>query len=296
MGTMTTPKPFGLYHILWLVAVIVIGIAMAATRRWWAPKMKKGNNHKWFMVIFASVLVVFEIGKFLVVYERNKTLAANADKLPIMTCGMMMWAIVITAKKTKTTKQLGFDARKEQSKTIDAFNLFLATYALFAGASVMVLPTDVFQKFIFANIQTMVVHGGLAIMGVYMLLSGRAKLNHKTLAGAITIYIGFCITGILINAVGYWIDPNAKLIAMHLSPFQKWQLPIVILFNGTNVPWVIVAMLYMIGVTAISYGIFQICYWLKRLNTLIEKKLNLKPLDINIDNANEVKEELKQIK
>ena len=85
----------------------------------------------------------------------------------------------------------------KKGKVQDSLFAFLGTYALFAGLAVMLYPNDVFTTTIGINIQTMVHHGLMLVGGVYILASGRAKLEHKTILKSIasicnTFFSGAC--------------------------------------------------------------------------------------------------------
>ena len=69
---------------------------------------------------------------------------------------------------------------------------YLATFALFAGLSVMFYPGDVFTRTIGINIQTMVCHGGMVVMGIYLWFSKQVKFEFKTILKALSVFLCSC--------------------------------------------------------------------------------------------------------
>lgn len=97
------------------------------------------------------------------------------------------------------------------SRLHDALCAFLATYAVFAEICVMVYPADVFVKTIGMNIQTMVCHGSMIAVGIYLLFSGHVALEHKTILKALPVFLVSAIRVIVLNEIAFW----SKLLEQH---------------------------------------------------------------------------------
>lgn len=65
---------------------------------------------------------------------------------------------------------------------------YLATFSLFAGIAVMAFPSSVFVETIGINIQTMICHAGMVVVGVVLLASRVVDLNFKTILRALPVF------------------------------------------------------------------------------------------------------------
>ena len=81
----------------------------------------------------------------------------------------------------------------------DSLCAYLATFAVFAGACVMVYPNDVFISTIGVNIQTMVCHGSMLTIGIFLLGSGYVKAKLKTILGAVAVFSSAVGIAVLMN-------------------------------------------------------------------------------------------------
>ena len=185
-----TPTLFGWFHILWL------GITVAATVLLCAfHKKDKPERVRWVVLITTLIVIAFEIYKQLVfsfsVGENGIEFDYQWYAFPFQFCSTPMY-IGLLAGLTK------------KGKLHDAFAAYLATFATFAGLCVMIYPNDVFMAMLGIDIQTMICHGSMIVIGVYLYYTGHVKLEKKTILKAIPVFaVCLCIASIL-NEIAYY--------------------------------------------------------------------------------------------
>ena len=210
---MTQPQPYGLFHLLWFAASILLGIVLCITH-------KKGNDERVrrAVLITAIIVTILEIYKqinFSFSYENGIEFSYQWYIFPWQFCSTPMY-IGLLAGLTKK----GYIHR--------AASAYLATFAFFAGAAVMVYPNDVFTNTIGINIQTMVCHGSMITIAVYLLGSGHVKANLKSLLQAMSVFaftVGFAV---ILNEIAYatGITENHFFNMFYISPHCDPHLPV----------------------------------------------------------------------
>lgn len=131
---------------------------------------------------------------------------------------------------------------------------FLSTYGLFAGLLVMFIPHDVFTDTIGINIQTMVHHGGAAIMGSALLFSDipwkRVRFSRVMVLYFITVAIAM---GLNIWHNRYIQDGTFNMFFLNprYGLHIDWIRPVY-----SRLSYGSYFVIYVLGFTLISYGIF----------------------------------------
>lgn len=141
---------------------------------------------------------------------------------------------------------------------------YLATYAVFAGVAVMVYPGDVFIKTIGINIQTMICHGSMITVGIYLLYTGYVKVEHKTILKALPVFAVCVAVAVAMNEVMYASGIlrgetfNMFFVSRHFAP----SLPVYSLVQQyVAYPWCL--LLYIAGFTAAAYIILLLAIGIK---------------------------------
>ena len=141
---------------------------------------------------------------------------------------------------------------------------FLATYALFAGIAVMIYPNDVFTETIGINIQTMVHHGMMVVMGVFMYASGRVQLSHKTILYALPTFITLISIALTANILyGEFGDPEQTFNMFFISPYYPCTLPVLSLLYG-KIPYLAFLACYIFGFSAAGYATSLLVMYIKK--------------------------------
>src|SRR5690554_2077986 len=158
------------FHYLSLVITLLVIIML--TRKF---KVADDKKLKSIILITGIVMIVLEIYKQIIfTYQAN---AYQWYAFPFQFCSTPMYLFIVYGLN--------------KNEKIDHYLIsFLATYSTFAGLAVMLYPADVFVETIGINIQTMIHHGAMVVIGISLLLT-KMKLNYKYL------FKGFVVFAIL---------------------------------------------------------------------------------------------------
>lgn len=246
---MTAPVPYGWFHLLAMVVTATIAVYLGCFRRNDTPeKIRK-------TVLWTAVVVVI-----LEVYKQINFSFSYADGIaydyqwyifPFQFCSTPMY-IGLLAGLTK------------KGRIHKAACAYLATYAVFAGACVMFYPTTVFIDTIGINIQTMVCHGSMIWIGVYLLASGYVKVEHKTVLRAIPVFAVCVMLAVIGNEIAYrsGLLETESFNMFYISPYCEPHLPVYSLVQGVvPFPWCLI--LYILGFSLAAYIILLIAIAVK---------------------------------
>ena len=236
---METPQLFGWFHIVSLTATVMITVALCY-------RHKKDSPNRVRTVVFGTAVLVAlaEIYK-QINYSFSYTDGIAFDfqwyAFPFQFCSTPMYAGLLAGVLPK-------------GKLQEALYAYLATFAVFAGVCVMIYPGDVFVGTIGINVQTVICHGSMICVGVYLLYTGTVKLEHRTIMKAMAVFACTVSMAILFNEIAYWaglLDRevfNMFFISRHCAP----SLPVYSLVQAV-VPYPWCLLIYIVGFTLASY-------------------------------------------
>ncbi|MBQ3490255.1 MAG: YwaF family protein, partial [Clostridia bacterium] len=146
-----------LYHSFHIISILLtIALTVCAVKF-----LRDVSDKKMRIILFFGwlLMVIFEIAKQLkgaMSFDgQTVTWAYNWNYFPFQFCSTPMYTLplVVFLKDGKVRR---------------AVMAYIATFSLFAGIIVMILPTTVFSPHIIMNIQTMLHHGLQVVIGVWM--------------------------------------------------------------------------------------------------------------------------------
>lgn len=219
---MNTPTNYGWFHIMCLFIMTLIILVLYIKR----PNLKKT------ILTMSTIMILFEIYKQLSFSFWDGAWHYQWYIFPFQFCSVPMY--------------VGLIAGLTKNKKIEnACYSFLATYGLIAGISVMLYPNDVYIKEALINIQTMIHHGFMVIMGIYILLTSKVNFNTKTILNALTIFSLIVFIALLIDVSTYYLNIDGGLKMFFISPFHASTLPVFsIIYNKT--PYIIFLLIYIV--------------------------------------------------
>ena len=251
--SMTKPLPYGWFHLLWLGITVISTVLLCKLR----PNPKKT------LLITAIAVILLEIYKqvnYTFSYEGGITADYQWYAFPFQFCSTPMY-IGLLAGLTGP------------GKFHDALCAYLATFAVFAGAAVMISPSDVFISTVGINIQTMTCHGSMISVGVYLLQSGYVKAEHKTILKALPAF-AVCVTlAMLMNEIAHdtGLLKTETFNMFFISPYCDPSLPVYSLVQkAVPFPWCLV--LYILGFTAAAYIILLLSMGIGNLAAKFAKR------------------------
>ncbi len=249
---MTTPTMYGWFHLLFFA--LTIAGAVYLCKRFHNPSQKTVQK---ILLTFALTSIFLEVYKqFNYTYSFDGA-AITADyqwyAFPFQFCSTTMYIGLLAALISK-------------EKIHNALCAYLATFSLFAGVCVMVYPGQVFISTIGINIQTMICHGSMISIGVFLLGSGYVKLEHRTVCRAIPVFVIMIAMATVMNEIAFWSGLleyetfNMFFISPHCDP----SLPVYSLVQAAvPYPWCMI--IYVVGFSLAAYIILLIAMAIKAI-------------------------------
>ncbi len=263
---MPKPEMYGWFHLVWFAISILAGILLC---RFFKEGTKK--QARTIVLVTAILVIVLEVYKMInytFTYEDGKIIADfQWYAFPFQFCSTPMY-VGLLAGLTK------------KGKLHDAFCAYLATFAVFAGACVMFYPVSVFISTIGINIQTMICHGSMLSIGIYLLYTGYVKIEHKTILKALPVYAAAVGLAVIINEIAHQTGllETETFNMFFVSPYCEPSLPVYSLVQAVvPFPWCL--FIYIAGFTAGAYVILLLAMLIKYIaNSCRAKSAKSKPV------------------
>ncbi|AUD63136.1 hypothetical protein BK010_05870 [Tenericutes bacterium MO-XQ] len=223
----------------YLALLIVVFMIIWSVRYF---KSKDQEGIKKYLLIFAIILIAFEVYKQVIfTYQNDWTYRWYA--FPYQFCSIPMYVSLLAA----LTKR---------QKIFDMALAFLATYGLFAGTAVMMYPQDVFIETIGINIQTMVHHGGISVVGFSLILAKKVPYNIKTVLKASVMFSVVVLVAIILNFIhNTWIA-QGTFNMFFINPKYDNHIPVLSLIQPLvgDITFIFV---YYFGFTLVALIVFM---------------------------------------
>lgn len=242
--SMKTPQPYGWFHVLFFVLSFVALIPLC---RW--PK-NPTDTHVcrvvWITALVIALLEVYKQINYSFSYENGITFDYQWYAFPFQFCSTPMYVGLLVGIFRK-------------GKVHESLCAYLATFSLFAGLSVMVYPVSVFISTIGINIQTMICHGSMITIGIYLLATGYVPLKHKTVLKALPVFATCVAMAWAMNEIAYRVGllERETFNMFFISPYCEPSLPVYSLVQAW-VPFPFCLILYIVGFTAAAYLVLLI--------------------------------------
>ena len=250
---MERPQIYGWFHILWLVITVASTVLLCH----WGKKA----SHRQVCNIVLAVAVTVAV---LEIYKQvNYTFSVMEDgsirtdyqwyAFPFQFCSTPMYVGLLAGVIRK-------------GKVHQVLCAFLASYAIFAGVCVMLYPADVFIQTIGINIQTMICHGSMITVGVYLLYSGHVKAEHKTILKAVPVFATGVALAAVMNEIAYasGLLESETFNMFFISPHCDPSLPVYSLVQQ-HVPYPWCLIIYILGFSLAAYLILLLAMLTKKL-------------------------------
>lgn len=255
---MEVPVSFGLFHLIWFALSFLVLIPLLRF-----PKQQSEQHIRRVVLVTAIIVIILEVYKQLIYsFKEANDFAFDYQwyAFPFQFCSTPMY-IGLLAGLTK------------KGKFHESLCAYLATYAIFAGTAVMVYPGNVFIETIGINIQTMICHGSMITIGIYLYATGYVKLSHKTILKAIPVFAVTLGMALIMNEVMYhsgWLN-GEEFNMFYISPYFENFLPIYSdVHKAVPAPWNI--LIYIVGFTALAYLMLLIAMGIGKLFSKMPRK------------------------
>lgn len=263
---MAEPTLYGWFHLICLAIVIGLCVLVVLKCKHFTQRQVRLT-----LGVTVSVMIAFEIYKQL-----NFSYSPSTDTwsyqwyaFPYQFCSTPMYVMpaVLLIKNEKVQRSL---------------YAYLATYSLFAGIGVMLYPSTVFIETIGINIQTMVHHGAMVVIGVFMYATGTLKIQHKTILHAVPVFAVLSSVALVANVLfGLFGDPSHTFDMFFISPFEEPSLPLVSLIFA-DAPYILYLCGYLLGFTTAGYLMVLLAMLCVKLHARAQaKKTTFQQTEIN---------------
>ena len=254
---MEVPQPYGWLHLLFFGLTILLSVLFAVLHRGKQEHVRR-------MLLFVSILVIV-----LEVYKQvNYTFSVSDGTIvsdyqwyafPFQFCSTPMYVGLLAGIFGK-------------GKLHNCLCAYLATYAIFVGAAVMFYPTTIFIGTIGINIQSLICHGAMIFLGVYLYATGHVKLQHKTILRALPVFTVAVTLAAIGNEIAYRVGllETDVFNMFFISPYCEPHLPVYSLVQAV-VPFPVCLIIYIIGFTAAAYVMLLLAMLIGRLCKITKK-------------------------
>ncbi len=257
---MKVPEMYGFFHLTFFILSIAVGI--------WLCRYKKDGGEMFvrkLLLVSAIIVIILEIYK-----QINYTFSYDGTKIssdyqwysfPFQFCSTPMYVSLIAAiVKSK--------------KLHNALCAYLATFSVFAGLCVMLYPPQVFIDTIGINVQSMICHGSMISVGIYLLGTQYVKLEHRTILKAIPVFAVCVSIAFIMNEIAHLsgLLERETFNMFFISPYCEPSLPVYSIVQA-HVPYPWCLIIYISVFSLAAYVILLIAMLIKyTLQRTHEKK------------------------
>ncbi len=248
---MKEPISYGFFHLFFFALSIIAGIVLCRA----LPQGTEKQARR-ILLISTVVVVVLELYK-----QINYTFSYDGQHI---TADFQWYAFPF--QFCSTPMFVGAVAYLTKGRVHNACCAYLATFSVFAGLCVMVYPEQVFINTIGINIQTMICHGTMITVGIWLMLTGYVKAEHKTLLRAVPVFVVCIGIAILLNEIAYRTDfTNGETFNMfYISPHCEPSLPVYSsVQQAVAYPWSL--FIYIAVFTLAAYLMLLMFWGIKRM-------------------------------
>lgn len=256
---MEEPQMYGWFHLLFFAATILATVLLCKFQ----PKPTERFIKK-LLVVSSLIVIVLEIYKQI-------NYSFNYDG-PSITYDFQWYAFPF--QFCSTPMYIGLLAGiLNKNKVQNALCAYLATFSVFAGFCVMLYPPQVFITTIGINIQSMICHGMMIVIGVYLLYTGYVKTEHKTILKAASVFSVCICIAIVLNEIAYFsgLLERETFNMFFISPHCEPSLPVYSLVQAV-VPFPLCLIIYIIGFSLAAYIILLIAMLIKHIFKKLKRK------------------------
>lgn len=248
---MTTPVPYGVFHLFFFILSIFAGILLC--------KFKKDAEESFvrrLLLVTSLTVIVLEIYKqinFGFTYENGQILFDYQwYAFPFQFCSTPMYIGLLVA----------LVKNEHIHKSLCAY---LGTYALFAGLCVMFYPVSVFTGTVGINIQTMVCHGSMVTIGMYLLRTSYIKAEPATMRKAFPVFLTLLLMAAAMNELAYQtcLLETETFNMFFISPYCAPELPVYSMVQAV-LPFHLELAIYVLAFTTASGLILMLARFMQK--------------------------------
>ena len=251
---MNTPKPWGWFHIMWIMFVIISLVILFNLRKKYSNKQLKIV-----LGIYGIIALILELIK-QIIWSFNYDSINN-----IVTWDYQWYAAPFQLCTTPIFASVICLFLKEDSKIRKALISYMAYVTILGSFMTMIIPDSCFTSDIVINIHTMWLHLGSFVVSIYLLMSGAVKIDKQSFKSAFYVFLVFVMIAEILN-IGIYNSGilNGETFNMfYISPYFISTLPV---FNiiQENVPFILFLLIYIVAINIGSLFVYFSAYKINR--------------------------------
>jgi len=234
---METPKPYGWFHLMWIVFVVVSLVILFIFRKKYSNKQLKIV-----LGVYGIVALILEVTK-QVMWSFNYDVANNLVTwdyqwyaAPFQLCTTPIFASIICLFL-------------KDGKVRDSILSYMAFVTILGGFMTILLPDSCFTKDILINVHTMWLHCGSFVVSVYLIMNGAVKIQKQNLKNSFKVFLIFVLIAEILNISIYnsGILNGETFNMFYISPYFISILPVFDVIQQ-NVPFILYLMIYILAI------------------------------------------------
>lgn len=174
-------KPYGAFHVVWLLLTIAGIIA--------AIKSTRKNPNKTLYTLYAVSTIIMWVGELYKQFEQSFVTGKffyDWYYFPFQFCSTPLYTFLLCAIL-------------KRGKIYDALSAYNATYGLFAGTLVMIAPSSVLYSSYGIGAQSLLHHALMLVTGVSALVAYAKSFSPKLFLGGFTVFAALFTTAEILN-------------------------------------------------------------------------------------------------
>ena len=257
---MITPVPYDRFHLFFFALSVLAGVLLCKFRK------DAGESFvRKLLLVTSAIVVLLEIYKqitFSFSYENGQILFDYQwYAFPFQFCSTPMY--------------IGLAAALVKNERIHhSLCSYLGTYSLFAGLCVMFYPVSVFVGTVGINIQTMICHGAMVTIGIYLLGCGYVRAEADTLRKALPVFLTLLVMAATMNelALQTGLLETDTFNMFFISPYCAPELPVYSMVQQV-LPFPLSLSVYVLAFTTAGGLLLQLTGFMKKEARLINRTL-----------------------
>lgn len=258
---METPKPWGKYHLFWIVLTIIICIFLF--------KIKKRDSE----VQLKVVLGTYGIIALLLEIAKQVSWACEIDPINFETTWDYTW-YAAPFQLCSTPIYISITCLFLKKNEFRESLLSYISFFTIIGSVVMLLtPQTCFTEYVLVNIHTMFLHCGSLVLSIFFLTNEYVKLNKKNYLGALKVFVFLVGIAEILNIGVYksGVLKDETFNMFFISPYFMDEVP---LFGSIikNIPFGIYLIGYITLLSFLALVIYELAYIINKAYIQIKEK------------------------
>lgn len=233
--------PYGVLHVCFLVLSVVAGV-------WLVKRYPSPDGARVRRVLFVTAVACL----LLEVYKQTVySFSFDGDEVRFR----YQW-YVFPFQFCSTPMYVGLLEGVSRGRLHERLSAYLASYAVVAGGVVMVYPAEVLTDVIGVNIQTMVCHGSMISIGIFLLRSGYVPTTTVSFKKAVPVFLAVVGMAAVMNEAAYrlGVTDHGEFNMFYISPYEQTKVPILsALQRAFPVP--VPQVMYLVLFSVLAYAV-----------------------------------------